>query len=217
MTRSGAKNSYGLAILTLAAGAVLMTAYAFAAVYIPLLIFGALIPLGVALLLNLLLMAGLRGSRGFRGSMVGMAIATNLAALWFASFWAHWGWDEAVYSFSRGPEFVLDSIIYLSDTLSFQVGEAKDVLRNSGITITGAWLQLLWALEAAVIAASVVYGFILSDQRQHLPAGAGMGADAATQMKQGAPVLRDLVIGTAKGLAQVALVFGVVYLILEVL
>ena len=217
MSASQMKNSYGLACLALLGGVILTIGYAFAAIYIPLFIFGVIIPLGIAFFLILLLIAGLRGSFAFRFLVVCASIVANLIALWFASFWAHWGLDEAIYAVSRGPVYVYDSILHLSRALSYQFGEAKDVLRNSGFTITGVWLLILWGLEALVFVAAGICGFVIGRTRQDLPAGAGIRHDATTQFKQGAPVAKGLAIGTVKGLAQVALVFGVVYLIAEVL
>ncbi|MDA7429346.1 hypothetical protein PGB28_12815 [Primorskyibacter aestuariivivens] len=217
MNEPQVKNSYGLAFLALVGGAALTVGYAFAAIYIPLFIFGVIIPLGIALFLILLLIAGLRGSFVFRLTVVCASILANLTALWFASFWAHWGLDEAIYTLSRGPVYVYDSILHLSQALSYQFGEAKDVLRNSGFTITGVWLLILWGLEALAFVATGVLGFVIGRTRQDLPAGAGIRHDAQTQISHGAPVAKGLVVGTIKGLAQVALVFGVVYLIAELL
>lgn len=205
-------NSYGFAILAVVGGVALTTAYTFASIFIPLFAFGVVLPLAVAVFLIVVLLAGLRGALVFRVIVVSTGTVLNLVTLWFAAFWAHWGWDEAVYTLSRGPGYVWDTIVHLSDTMSFQFGDPKDVLRNSGFTVQGAGLLILWAIEALIFVGAGIAGLVLAGQRQERVAGDGLRGDAM-RLRDGIPIAKGLAIGTIKNLLQVALVFGAIWLI----
>ena len=209
--------SYGLALFALIGGAVLSSAYAMASIYIPLMFFGDFIPLGVALFLIGLLGSGLRGPAAFRISVAMAGFVLNMAALWFTVFWVRRGLEEAIIVFTFGPEFFIEMLVRLSNSLTFNFGDAKDVLSGSGLPVTGVWLQIIWGIEAAAFAAAAFVGFRLGSERQHQPAGAGVREQAGEAFSAGMPVFIGLLLGTIKGLLKLALVAGVVLLITKYL
>ncbi len=210
-----AKNSYGVALLAIVVGVLFTVAYVYALVFIPYFIIIALIPLAIALFLIALTQAAVRGGVGFRVAVAVIATLANLVAIWFAAFAAHWGLDIAVLEMSKGPGYVLETIVYLSNELSFKFGDAKDVVRGGGINITGVWLLVLWVIEALLFVLAALLGFFIGNERQDLRAGAGLASEAGEGFKSAVPVAKGAFWGIFKSLAQIGIVFGVIYLLSE--
>lgn len=210
-SQTPAANSYGLGLSAILVGALLCGGYAFASITIPLMLIGVLFPMAIVLFALVTIYAGLRGSVIFRVLVLVVGSLVNLSAIWFVTFWSHWGLDSAMLYFRLGPVVVLETILGLSDQLQFSFGEVQDVVRGSGVVVTGWVLVVIWGIEALIIVAAAGYGLGIGRKKQHSVAGADIGADTGAALSKGVPLAGKLIVGTIRGLVPVAIVFGLVW------
>ncbi|WP_306260401.1 hypothetical protein [Pararhizobium sp. IMCC21322] len=211
------RNSYGTAFVALIVGAIASAGYTVAAYFFPIIIFGTIVPMVIACVTIIAFQSAMKGSSLFRLSVCLVTTILNVSAIWFTYFFILWGLDGALKIFSSGPIKIIEEIYLSSLESSFEFfKDFGSLATDSGITITGTFLLILWGLEALIFSTSAIVGYGIGRESQEEYSKDQLVDIADNLRSEGLPILAVLFFNFLKGLVPVAIVFGAIYVASEV-